>query len=97
MQGRSGGLGFALWIDGDVAWAKGTHEYRPMGAAVIGVEGTFVARDFSPRRRAPSSYAPSFEGLYASLGEMNDRLRHGRSQLARRGSRREVKGTAAIS
>lgn len=97
MKGRSAGLGFALWIDGEVAWAKGTHEYRPMGVAVIGVAGTFVARDFSPRRRAPSPYSPHFEGLYASLGEMNDRLRQGRSQARRKKARRGVRATAAIS
>jgi hypothetical protein len=39
-------MGFALWIDGELAWAQGVHEYRPMGAAVIGVTDRFRHRDF---------------------------------------------------
>jgi hypothetical protein len=73
-------MGFALWIDGDHALAQGTHEYRPMGAAVVGVNCVFTPRDFHRRRPTPSRMSPGFVGLFASLGEMND-------FLARRGSR----------
>jgi hypothetical protein len=73
-------MGFALWIDGDTAWAEGTHEYRPMGSAVIGSEMIFVARDFRRRRPAPPRTDSNFVGLFASLGEMNDHLVVRRSQ-----------------
>jgi len=48
-------MGFALWIDraGGLAWAQGTHEYRPMGAAVIASTDQFRHRDFRQRRRRP--------------------------------------------
>jgi hypothetical protein len=68
-------MGFALWIDDDTAWAQGTHEYKPMGAAVIASNGLFRARDFSPYRRSPDCMAPSFQGLFASLEDLNAKLR----------------------
>lgn len=77
-------MGFALWIEEDVAWAEGTHEYRPMGTAVVGTEMIFVARDFSRRRPAPPRTAVHFAGLFASLGEMNDHLVRRRSQRVKR-------------
>jgi hypothetical protein len=52
-------VGFALWVGVETAWAQGTHEYRPMGSAVIGVRGVFT---------------PRFTGHFASLGQMNDFL-----------------------
>ncbi len=67
-------MGFALWIDEETAWARGTHEYRPMGAAVIGISGMFTARDFRPRRNSPPRYDSRFTGYFASLGQMNDFL-----------------------
>ncbi|MBI5281265.1 MAG: hypothetical protein HY858_06240 [Candidatus Solibacter usitatus] len=78
-------MGFALWVEGDTAWAQGTHEYRPMGTAVVGAGSIFTPRDFSRRRKAPERCDASFAGLFASLGEMNDWLkkrvrRPGRSQ-----------------
>jgi len=27
-------MAFDLWIGNDLAWARGTYEYRPMGVAV---------------------------------------------------------------
>jgi hypothetical protein len=27
-------MGFYLWVDEELAWARGTYEYRPMGTAV---------------------------------------------------------------
>lgn len=68
-------MGFALWIDNQQAWAAGTHEYRPMGAAVIAENGSFRARDFSRDRRAPGRRHPSFIGLFGSLEEVNVYLR----------------------
>jgi hypothetical protein len=70
-------MGFALWIDREnaVAWAQGTHEYRPMGAAVIGVTDQFRPRDFRPRRRHPSRLDRAFVGLFGSLEEVNVHLR----------------------
>ena len=37
------GMGFALWIDAEpgLAWAQGTHEYRPLGTAVISFTDQF--------------------------------------------------------
>ena len=67
-------MGFALWTDGETAWAQGTHEYRPMGTAVIGASGMFTPRDFSRRRPSPPRYDPRFTGFFASLGHMNDFL-----------------------
>jgi hypothetical protein len=68
-------MGFALWIADEQAWAAGTHEYRPMGAAVIAENGVFRARDFSRERRAPGRREPSFVGLFGSLEEVNVYLR----------------------
>jgi len=67
-------MGFALWIENDTAWAQGTHEYKPMGAAVIAVNGRFRARDFSRYRRSPDRMARSFQGLFASLEDLNGQL-----------------------
>ncbi|MGH7247968.1 MAG: hypothetical protein ACREH9_07675 [Pseudomonadota bacterium] len=64
-------MAFALWVNDDLAWAQGTHEYRPMGVAVIASSDLFGARAFVARRRAPSPREPTFIGLFASLGEMN--------------------------
>ncbi len=36
-------MGFALWLDDELAWAQGTHEYRPMGTAVIHAGGVIYA------------------------------------------------------
>jgi len=71
-------MGFALWIDLDrgTAWAQGTHEYRPMGTAVIAVTDQFRHRDFSPRRRRPAHLEKSFTGFFGSLEEVNLRLRN---------------------
>jgi hypothetical protein len=68
-------MGFALWIDGDTLWAAGTHEYRPMGAAVAGAGSSFTPRDFRRYLKPPPRYDPRFAGLFASLGDLNDFLR----------------------
>jgi len=64
-------MGFALWIDTEMAWAQGRHEYRPMGVAVVSRSDLFRQRDFEPWRRAPRENAPGYAGLFASLGDVN--------------------------
>ena len=71
-------MGFCLWITGHIAWAQGTYESRPMGAAVISVTDLFKRRDFHPQRRAPSVFDPGYAGLFASLGDLNAELGAGR-------------------
>lgn len=73
-------MGYALWVEGETAWAQGTHEYKPLGVAVIASTQLFRARDFAPRRRAPSRRAESFRGLFASLEDLNRHLSGKRSQ-----------------
>jgi hypothetical protein len=72
-------MGFALWIDStqQLAWAQGTHEYRPMGTAVIAVTDQFRHRDFSGGRRVPRHLEGSFAGLFGSLETVNEHLRSG--------------------
>jgi hypothetical protein len=81
-------MGFALWLTPDTAWAQGTHEYKPMGAAVVALTGLFRARDFSPRRRSPRRDAEGFAGLFASLEDVNRYLIRRRSQPAEKNLRR---------
>lgn len=86
------GMGFALWIDGDVACAQGTHEYRPLGVAVISVTDLFSHRDFRPRRGSRPRDGAAFVGLFASLAHVNRfllKLRsHGKQKKIRQASRR---------
>lgn len=56
-------------------WAQGTHEYRPMGCAVIARNGQFRAPDFNRYRRSPDRRSPLFVGLFGSLEEVNCFLR----------------------
>jgi hypothetical protein len=69
-------MGFALWIDAEhgLAWAQGTHEYRPMGMAVIASTDQFRHRDFRKARRLPAHLRRSFVGFFGSLEEVNVRL-----------------------
>ncbi len=57
-----GFVGFALWIDQEegLAWAQGTHEYRPMGMAVIASTDRFRHRDFQQTRKRPKRLENSF-------------------------------------
>ena len=41
-------MGFYLWVDEESAWAQGTYEYRPMGAAVIARERLDQRRRLAP-------------------------------------------------
>ena len=70
-------MGYALWIDGNLAYAQGTHEYRPMGVAVIAVTDLFRRSDFDPARKPPSPRrsGTAYTGLYASLADLNHYLR----------------------
>jgi len=68
-------MGFALWLSADEAWAQGTHEYRPMGCAVIARNGQFRSPDFHRYRRSPGRNSPLFVGLFGSLEEVNVFLR----------------------
>jgi hypothetical protein len=70
-------MGFAVWIDSEngLAWAQGTHEYRPMGLAVIASTDQFRRRDFRQSRRLPTHLRRSFAGFFGSLEEVNARIR----------------------
>jgi hypothetical protein len=78
-------MGFALWVnhDASLAWAEGTHEYRPMGSAVIAASDQFRRRDFSPHRRRPKDLDPAFIGFFGSLEDLNASL-HRRPAWKRR-------------
>jgi len=73
-------MGFYLWLDGEVAWAQGTYEYRPMGAAVIASSDLFRRRDFSSRRRPQPTGTAVFAGQFASLGHLNLQLKKQRKK-----------------
>ena len=73
-------MGFDLWIDGDLAWAQGTYEYRPMGVAVISSSDLFRRRDFRPRRSPPPLRRDRYIGQFASIGHLNARLRQARAR-----------------
>ena len=73
-------MGFALWIEDGVARAEGTHEYRPMGIAVVSTSDLFRASDFRPRQalaEIPSDR--NFAGYFASIGHLNHYLRKRRN------------------
>ena len=80
-------MGFYLWLDGEVAWAQGTYEYRPMGAAVISPSDLFRRRDFDARRKPQPTRAAVFGGQFASLGHLNLQLKKKRA-----GAHRSSKG-----
>jgi hypothetical protein len=70
-------MGFALWIDrfNQVAWSQGTHEYRPMGTAVVALTDQFRVKDFRQTRALPTELHPHFSGFFGSLEEVNQHLR----------------------
>lgn len=76
-------MGFYLWTDGDLAWAQGTYEYRPMGMAVIAATDLFRRRDFSPRHKVPAPREAEFLGQFASLGHLNLQLKQRRRDAKR--------------
>ncbi len=69
-------MGFAVWIDAEerVAWARGTHEYRPMGTAVIALSDQFRPRDFVAERESPRHLRNCFAGFFGSLETVNEFL-----------------------
>ncbi len=67
-------MGFHLWFDGELAWAQGTYEYRPMGAAVISKSDLFRRRDFNPHRKLKAPPTAEYAGQFASLGHLNTQL-----------------------
>lgn len=73
-------MAFALWIEDDLAWAQGLHEYRPLGVAVIAATDRFHPRDFQPRRPAPPRSGAAYAGLYASLEDVNRHLGRARQR-----------------
>jgi hypothetical protein len=73
-------VGFYLWLDGDLAWAKGTYEYRPMGTAVISSSDLFRRRDFSAGRKVQAHRDAEFAGQFASLGHLNTQLQRRRKR-----------------
>jgi hypothetical protein len=76
-------VGYYLWLDGDLAWAQGTYEYRPMGTAVISASDLFRRRDFSARRNMQIPREAEFAGQFASLGHLNTQLKERRKRLRR--------------
>jgi len=72
-------MGFAVWTGGGLAWAQGTHEYRPMGVAVVSATDLFRQRDFHPSRRIPQT-AARYEGLFGSIVAVNDWLENRRQR-----------------
>jgi hypothetical protein len=82
-------MGFYLWLDGDSAWAQGTYEYRPMGAAVVAASDLFRRQDFSARRKPKPGSGARYIGQFASLGHLNQQLEIRRgSAINRRTARR---------
>lgn len=79
-------MGFAVWIDPEqrVAWARGTREYRPMGAAVIAITDRFRARDFIPERASPAHLSSCFAGFFGSLETVNEFLHSAGTRKLRR-------------
>ncbi len=72
-------MGYALWIDGDVAWAEGAHEYRAWGSAVVSASTGFRLKDFRRHAGKRERRGENFVGLFPSLEEVNFHLRERRS------------------
>jgi hypothetical protein len=79
-------VGFAVWLDTEerVAWAQGTHEYRPMGTAVIAISDQFRLRDFVAARESPAHLRTSFAGFFGSLETVNEFLHSTETRKLRR-------------
>ncbi len=79
-------MGFAVWIDAEarVAWAQGTHEYRPMGTAVIALSDLFRHRDFRAARESPAHLRHSFAGFFGSLETVNEFLHSSQTRKLQR-------------
>ena len=88
-------MGFALWVDGELSWAQGTHEYRPMGVAVISSTDQFRTRDFRPQRKIPHGGRTQFAGFFASIGHLNRYLLQRRRKKLRAGKGSKAQSVAA--
>jgi len=87
-------LGFHLWIDGELAWAQGSYEYRPMGTAVISASDLFRRRDFDIRRKLRAPRGAEYLGQFASLGQLNGELQERRrARVGRRQDRRRYRAS----
>lgn len=95
-DGILGAMAFALWFEGDLAIAQGTHEYRPMGWAVIARTAVFSPRDFRPQPLMRRRTDRGFAGLFASLSELNAFLVKSRSQPKRKKRRQPTTHLIAI-
>ncbi|MFN0170820.1 MAG: hypothetical protein ACKV22_30745 [Bryobacteraceae bacterium] len=73
-------MGFSLWLDRELAWAQGTSEYRAMGTAVVAATDLFHHRDFRSRRRLPHLPPSTYQGMFASVGELNLQLKRRRKR-----------------
>ena len=78
-------MGFDLWLDDELAWAKGTYEYRPMGTAVIAASDLFRARDFHHAGGPPPQ--ARYVGQFASMGALNAHLQDRRKRVIPRRAR----------
>jgi len=90
-------MGFALWHKQPLLYCSGTHEYRPMGTAVIGDKGIFQARDFSQLRKSPVRGKDGFIGYFASLNEINSFLRRKHPEASTRRNSHHILATPAVS
>ncbi|MCU0227797.1 MAG: hypothetical protein MUF01_09165 [Bryobacterales bacterium] len=77
-------MGYALWIDGDLAWAEGAHEYRAWGSAVISANTGFQLKDFRRHPGKRERRGRAFVGLFPSLEEVNHHLQRRRQGGLRR-------------
>jgi hypothetical protein len=70
-------LGFAVWLDEQeqVIWAQGTHEYRPMGAAVVALSSQFRRADFRQSLKPLPALDRLFVGFFGSLEDVNHFVR----------------------
>lgn len=85
-------MGFALWMKDGISWAMGTHEYRPMGVAVISSSDYFRPRDFQTRQRRVDVERSSFVGFFASIPHMNQHLERARKPVKGKGRKGYVNG-----
>ena len=79
-------MGFAVWMNTKegVAWVQGTHEYRPMGTAVLSRWDQFRRSDFRRDLRRPRELDDCFVGFFGSLETVNEFLHDAQKVTPRR-------------
>ena len=79
-------LGFAVWIDSQerVAWARGTHEYRPWEQPWWLFATSSARAILSPRANRRRICASCFAGFFGSLETVNEFLRSPETRTLRR-------------